>query len=338
LEGFPDRELVRQTDVELQASSGESRVFFREAAMSSTEQATTVVYIHGAGNKPPRDDLKRSWDQDLFGRDMGQRTRMAHYADLLHAQPNAIGPDSCAPGEALAALAAVTGEPTATLDAASAGARSNMAAEEAKLLAGLTARGQKLALHLLIDMATRAASQPPTLDEGVAGILPLPAPVRRLLLRQLLQQLIPDADSYLFTDKRNAIQDRLRQALDAVDGPVVVVSHSLGTVITYDVLSEPRFAARTMPLLVTLGSPLGYTEIQDVIARPLRIPTPVQLWANFADQLDLVTLDTTLADDFGGGPRIVDTQVDNPSPNNHASCGYLRAPQVRSRVAAVALH
>lgn len=301
--------------------------------MSSTGGVTTVVYVHGAGNKPPIADLKRSWDQDLFGRDMGQQTRMAHYADMLHGQPQATGPDSCAPEEALAALAAATGEPAATLGTPSARARANLAAEEAKLLAGLTPRGQELALRLSIDMATRAASQTPTLDESVAGVLPLPVPVRRLLLRQLLQQLVPDADSYIFTDRRNAIQDRLRQALDAVDGPVVVISHSLGTMIAYDVLSEPRFAARAVPLLVTLGAPLGYTEVQDVIAQPLRIPAPVQLWANFADQLDMVTLDTTLADDFGGGPRIVDTQVNNPSPNHHASCGYLRAPQLRSRVA-----
>jgi hypothetical protein len=121
--------------------------------------------------------------------------------------------------------------------------------------------------------------------------------------------------------------------LDAVDGPVVVVSHSLGTMIAYDVLSEPRFAARGVPLLVTLGAPLGYTEIQDVIARPLRIPVPVQLWANFADPLDVVTLDTTLADDFSGGSRIIDTQVDNLSSNNHDSGGYLRTPQVHSRMA-----
>jgi hypothetical protein len=216
--------------------------------------------------------------------------------------------------------------------AGSAGARA-LAAEEAKLFGALTPRGQEFALSLSLAMATRAVP-PLTLDESVTGILPLPAPVRSLLLRQLLQLLIPDAESYIFTDRRNAIQDRLRQALDAVDGPVVVVSHSLGTMIAYDVLSEPRFVSRAVPLLVTLGSPLGYTEIQDVIARPLRIPPPVQLWANFADPLDVVTLDTSLADDFGGGSRIVDTPVDNPSPTNHASCGYLRAPVVRSRVAA----
>jgi hypothetical protein len=334
VEGFSDGKLVARRIVELWESPGVSRVSFREAAMSSTGGVVTAVYVHGSGNKPPRDDLKRSWDQDLFGRDMGQRTRMAYYADVLHDRPEAVGFDAGTPDEALAALSAQTGEPVAALGVGSAGDRA-MAAEEAKMFAGLTPSGQKLALSLAIDMAARAASQPPILDGSVTRVLPLPASVRRLLLRRLLQQFIPDANSYIFTDKRNAIQDRLRQALDAVDGPVVVVSHSLGTIIAYDVLSEPRFAGRVVPLLVTLGSPLGYTEIQDVIATPLRIPVPVQLWANFADPQDVVTLDTTLADDFGGAPRIVDTQVDNPSPDNHSSSGYLSAPQVRSRVAAV---
>ena len=54
-----------------------------------------VVYVHGAGNKPPRDDLKRAWDLDLFGQDKGDQTRMAHYADLLHATPGSTGADAC---------------------------------------------------------------------------------------------------------------------------------------------------------------------------------------------------------------------------------------------------
>jgi len=288
----------------------------------------TVVYVHGAGNKPPADDLKRAWDLDLFGRDMGQRTRMAYFADLLHATPSATGADACTQEQALAALVlAASAAPAAPGDAPS--------RDAAALLAGLTPRGQQLALSLSMSIAAQAVSRPPTVEESLAAILPLPASLRRLLLRQLLQQLLPDADAYFFTDQRQPIQERLRQALNAVAGPVVVVGHSLGTVITYDVLSEAAFAASVVPLLVTLGSPLGYTEIQDVVTRPLRLPTPVQLWANFADPLDLVALDTTLGDEFQGAPRIIDALVDNPSPNNHAACGYLGASRVRSTVTAV---
>jgi pimeloyl-ACP methyl ester carboxylesterase len=288
----------------------------------------TVVYVHGAGNKPPADDLKGAWDLDLFGHDMGQRTRMAYYADLLHATPSATGADACTQEQALAALVLAAG-------AAEAAPGKAPPDDAAALLAGLTPRGQQLALSLSMSIAAQAVSRPPTVEESLAAILPLPASLRRLLLRQLLLQLIPDADAYFFTDKRQPIQERLRQALNAVVGPVVVVGHSLGTVIAYDVLSEAAFAVSVVPLLVTLGSPLGYTEIQDVVTRPLRLPAPVQLWVNFADPLDLVALDTSLADEFPGAPRIIDALVDNSSPNSHAACGYLRASRVRSTVTAV---
>jgi hypothetical protein len=287
----------------------------------SPPRTPTVVYVHGAGNKPPPQELKRAWDQDLFGRDMGPQTRMAHYADLLHATPGTIGADACTQDEALAALVAAVG----TAEAANG---------EGDLFAGLTPQGQRLALSLSLSMATQAASQPPTVPESLTEVLPLPSSLRRLLLRQLLQRLIPDADAYFFTDRKEPIRQRVRQALDAAAEPTVVISHSLGTVIAYDVLREQRFAGRAVPLLVTLGSPLGYTEIQDVVAKPLRLPAPVQLWANFADPLDVVTLDTSLADEFQGAPRIIDALVNNPSPNSHAACGYLSARRVRSTVAA----
>ena len=291
----------------------------------SPPEGPSVVYVHGAGNKPPPDTLKLAWDRDLFGQDMGPRTQMAHYADLLHPTPGAIGADACTQDEALAALVAA---------AAEADSGEALAVDEAQLLAGLTPRGQQLALSLALSMAAQAASRPPTVEESLTAILPLPASLRRLLLRQLLQRLIPDADAYFFTNKKEPIRQRLRQALNAVAGPTVVIAHSLGTVIAYDVLSEPGFAGRTVPLLVTLGSPLGYTEIQDVVTKPLRLPAPVQLWANFADPLDVVALDTSLADEFQGAPRIIDARVDNPSPNNHAACGYLGASRVRSTVTA----
>jgi pimeloyl-ACP methyl ester carboxylesterase len=291
----------------------------------SPAEVPVVVYVHGAGNKPPRDDLKLAWDLDLFGRDMGQATRMAHYADLLHPTPGAVGADACTQDQALAALVLAA-------SAVDASAGKAPLTDEADLLAGLTPRGQQLALSLSMSIAAQAASRPPTVQESLEAVLPLPPSLRRLLLRQLLHHFFPDADAYFFTDRKEPIRERLRQALNAVDGPAVVIGHSLGTVIAYDVLSESSFITRAVPLLVTLGSPLGYTEIQDVVTKPLQLPRPVQLWANFADPLDLVTLDTGLADDFQGAPRIIDARVDNPSPNHHAVCGYLGASKVRSTV------
>ena len=87
--------------------------------MNAVAGSPNVVYIHGAGNKPPADDLKGSWDHDLFGRDMGQRTRIAYYADLLHEHPGAVGPDACSDAEALADIVEKATEPRAESDAGS---------------------------------------------------------------------------------------------------------------------------------------------------------------------------------------------------------------------------
>ncbi|MEV0092014.1 hypothetical protein [Streptomyces sp. NPDC050738] len=300
--------------------------------MEVNAASATFIYVHGAGNKPPESDLKRAWDADLFGRDMGERTRMVYYADLLHDHPAAIAADECSAGGALGVLVSDAFAETASLEDA----------EARETFGKMAPEGQEFALALAIGVAARAASTtgPAPAEgarpaaEGVAELLPLPAPLRRFLLRQLLRHLIPDANGYFFTSAKDRIKERLRSALRAANGPVVVVSHSLGTIVAYDVLSETAFARREVPLFITLGSPLGYTEIQDVVTRPLKTPAPVRLWANFADPFDLVTLDTTLADDFRAGSKpIADMTVDNPAPNHHASCGYLRSRHVRKAVA-----
>jgi peptidase S41-like protein len=332
-EGFAGGVLVTTTDQDVEAGEGVARTSVRQSGLGAAGTSPTVIYLHGAGNKPPRDALKRAWDQDLFERDMATRTRMAYYADVLFPQPASIGADACTLGEALGGLLGVSAATEADVVGSARDVEAALSAEQAQLLLNLPARGQRFAAALAIEIATRSANQPPPKDLTIAA-LPLPPDLRRLILQQLLQLLIPDAAAYFFGPQRGAVQDRFRQALDAVSGPVVVVSHSLGTVIAYDVLSEPRFAGRVVPLLVTAGSPLGYTEIQDVVTKPLRIPSPVGQWANFADQLDVITLDTTLSDDFGRDPRITDTAVDNRAPNNHAACGYLRTAQLRARVTA----
>jgi hypothetical protein len=333
-EGFAGGVLVVTTDQDVEVGGGVTRTSVRETGLGAAGTAPTVIYLHGAGNKPPRDALKRAWDQDLFDRDMADRTRMAYYADILFPRPASIGPDACTPDMALDDLPGVSGASEADVARSARDVEAALVAEQTRLLLNLPARGQLFAAGLAIEIATRSANQPLPKDV-TTGALPLPPNLRRLILQQLLHRLIPDAAAYFFGPQRGAMQDRFRQALDAVSGPAVVVAHSLGTAIAYDVLSEPRFAGRAVPLLVTAGSPLGYTEIQDVITKPLRIPAPVAQWANFADQLDVITLDTTLSDDFGRDSRITDTPVDNPAPNNHAACGYLRTAQLRARVTAV---
>ena len=93
-----------------------------------------------------------------------------------NATPAAIGADACTLDEAVAAMVA---------DAAAAEAAGDGELDDGDLLAGLTPEGQRLALRLSMTIAAQAASQP---APPAAEVLPLPSPLRRLLLRQLLQR------------------------------------------------------------------------------------------------------------------------------------------------------
>jgi hypothetical protein len=295
-----------------------------------TAPSPTVLYVHGAGSQPAPVDLKRAWDSDLFLRDMGDRAAMVYYADILHPQPQADGVDGRGPDDAISALFAGAAE--AMMRGETVAPTPLQSTDLADL--ATTLEGAAFAARLGAAMIEHAAV-PVGLEDPLTGVLPLPAFVRELLLRELLRRLVPDAEAYFFDErKRTRMQERMRTALTAVAGPAVVVSHSLGTVIAYDVLREPAMVNREIPLLVTMGSPLGYSEIQDRVRKPLQVPAAVGRWSNVADLQDIVAFDNTLNNDFHGGMALIDFTVDNVSPNNHAAFGYLRTSAVRTAVSA----
>jgi hypothetical protein len=43
-----------------------------------------VIYIHGIGELPPKEQWKQQWDLALFGKPMGDQTSMAYWSDILH--------------------------------------------------------------------------------------------------------------------------------------------------------------------------------------------------------------------------------------------------------------
>src|SRR5688500_15811579 len=51
------------------------------AVTSEAMGATTIIYIHGIGNKPAASVLKGQWDQALYSFDLGERSRMAYWVD-----------------------------------------------------------------------------------------------------------------------------------------------------------------------------------------------------------------------------------------------------------------
>jgi hypothetical protein len=71
-----------------------SHALQRSDFMSTAQgQAKTVIYVHGMGNKPIQEVLRCQWDKALFGRGMGERTRLAYWVNRVR-YPNPE-PASC---------------------------------------------------------------------------------------------------------------------------------------------------------------------------------------------------------------------------------------------------
>jgi hypothetical protein len=131
---------------------------------------------------------------------------------------------------------------------------------------------------------------------------------------------------------RRTIDDGVRQAM--VPGvPTVVVAHSLGTVVAYNLLRREGAAAGwNVPLFVTLGSPLGVTAIRRAVA-PISHPSCVGRWFNAMDERDVVALYPLDATRFDVTPPIDNkTDVRNGTRNRHGIDGYLDDAEVARRI------
>lgn len=142
-------------------------------------------------------------------------------------------------------------------------------------------------------------------------------------------------DVYQYLHKkpfRDEMEKGVRSAF-MPDSEAVVVSHSLGTVIAYNVLSnDAAVAGLSIPLFVTLGSPLAVKAVKAKL--PLvAYPNNVGHWYNAMDKRDVVSLFPLTTDHFTVFPRIENNQdVVNPTSNHHGISGYLSDEKVARRI------
>ena len=149
---------------------------------------------------------------------------------------------------------------------------------------------------------------------------------------------------------RLRLTEPLRGAL--LDGDeVLLVAHSLGTVISYDVLwkfswygeyTELRASGPRRVSFVTFGSPLGNATVKRNLNGsnadgPRRYPALIGTWHNLAAEDDYISHDQKLANDFRkmerkhSMKRIVDRRLHNLAvrhgkSNPHHGAGYLIHP------------
>jgi subtilisin family serine protease len=287
-----------------------------------------TIYIHGIGEHPPKEEWKREWDLALFGKPMGDSTSMAYWSDILHGRPSRLRTRS---------LDHNRGNQDLKVDLAS-------ILKEANIPNTKRSKAGTLLEGLAHAIAMDAAHMPARGRQGPATkILPLPGGLRRAVAAAFLKQFLKDVAAYFFQARARAgIQERLRAEIRRTRDNFVLVSHSLGTVVAFDILSE-RKSRPDCSLFVTMGSPLGIQEVQDVLedfGGELIIPPNVLAWHNFADRLDPVAIDARLARDFKprDGRRIIDHSIINERTadlrrfNPHSSLGYLSHRDVRTVV------
>jgi hypothetical protein len=143
---------------------------------------------------------------------------------------------------------------------------------------------------------------------GIADFLPFLIP---RVATEEVEVHLRDFNRYLRNDDgvseaaREKLKSQLRVADDA-GRPVLLVAHSMGSVIAYDALwqlsREEKNAAR-VSLFLTTGSPLGQKIVQRKLAGRkrkdlTRYPANIDRWTNFAAIGELTAIDRRLQNDF----------------------------------------
>ncbi|MFD2474773.1 hypothetical protein [Amycolatopsis silviterrae] len=259
---------------------------------------------------------------DLVWRDVRPgrvETRVAFYGDLFLAADRQGENDELPPevADLAAALAIEWAEEVAE--------RGSRDADRIRVRHALdAARGD------LVDAQGLGAGLRPVLN-ALSRIRPMAA-LGEAVAGKLLRTAIIQVSRYLTDDDLRA---QVQARVAALIGPdtKVLIGHSLGSVVAFEAAHR---LGRPLPLLVTLGSPLGLRNIvyERVRPQPPVVPPLVRRWVNVADRDDLVAADLDLQRRFPGVDGVLETTytVDNGAHPHNASF-YLAKREVGGPVA-----
>ncbi|WP_426106615.1 hypothetical protein [Massilia sp. TSP1-1-2] len=322
-----------------------------------------VVFIHGLSKKPSPAELKRIW---LWGLERdnpmpsafpapnrgvklgsnGVSTSFCYYADVFYGDD--YEQDFHAYYEHASAQSELAVDGLAEADPLFKSA-SGVTPREQAFLQAFEAR-LEANLHLN-DPADAALIASGAAGYEVAGFLP------RAVRQAVIKKAAMEAYYYLFDKQytrrdgatfqvRSALRNKLLQTLAAASAEaekVILVSHSMGTMLAYDVL---RNCPDCVPVdtLITAGSPLGIREVQDelIAVDAKRIDFPDQKlthWINIYDPLDPICgADPRFANDFlaVNGKAVTDIREPNWGSWRHTITHYLAGSKMRAAIAEAA--
>ncbi len=281
-----------------------------------------VIGIHGLGNKPPLDILRKWWksaiDEGLEF--IGQphplmKFEMVYWADLLYPQPE---------------------DPQQTDE------NSPYFIDEPYYRANK--HSTYIPDYTQIKKRKFISEQLDNIFLNTAGKVKFSS-----FSAYIIRRYFHDLDIYFSREKikdgektiRDAVCERLIAVLNKYKRrDILLIAHSMGSIITLDALNRFNINVDT---LITIGSPLGLAVIRSKIVPPVgknsasAIPQTIKrAWYNFADLNDKVALDFDLADDFideKGRIKVEDFQIYNDyeyneKRNPHKAFGYLRTRKI----------
>jgi hypothetical protein len=307
-----------------------------------------LVFIHGIANKPEPDELLGIWrrvlgraDGDDPGVNLGSKginSSLIYWADVMYGlpDPDASRHESVDQDAPEGLPTEIETEWNEDFDGA---------AEEEWARSFEASYG--------IDLQEQGMTEQEQVPGGALERIPLPWVIKRPFMKLLAR----DTHHYLFNKEfsprdgtrykvRDEIRSRFVKALENASedgGPLVVVAHSQGTIVTYDCLKNVAGCPK-IDALITVGSPLGLDEVQDKLApgysRNDGFPSEALkgAWNNVYDPLDIVSRpDPKLANDFlkGGRSLVQDHVQTNRGLWRHSMTEYLSGAPFRNIVRTV---
>ncbi len=275
-----------------------------------------ITFIHGLANKPAPSELRRLWlealatpvdgDEGFDPEAVGVTTSFVYWADLFYAEPISAADYESRSDEL---QASVPGDPELPDD--------------------------EWVEKMRRQFPEAFEDAPPEAAADEYERVPLPGPLKKRLMRHVVRE----AHDYLFDKNgvRETIRQRVLDDLQGAEGRRVLVGHSQGSFIAYDILTGVP-ACPPMEGLLTLGSPLGVDEIQDRLMWNRANGFPAKLrgdWVNVYDPLDAVArADPRLANDFrrNGEKAVVDVEEENWGTWRHSATKYLKGRKLRSHL------
>ncbi|WP_226575492.1 DNA/RNA non-specific endonuclease [Acuticoccus sediminis] len=302
-------------------------------ALLRSEAKAGIVFIHGISNHPAPEIVLGNWKSAIKagGTDLdaaGADTRLLYWADVLYSAPSVVRE---LVGGTVAALEALAAEDVVLPEGG----------EEAERMASLV---EAISRH---TMTVRNGEVVREADAGTVQELPfVPDFIERFFMRHLVRDVhhyLYDVDHEPRPGTRYRVRQEIRRRLLAMlkdtvqpGRPNIIVSHSMGTVIAYDLLKDEP-SCPSISGLITLGSPLGLDTVQERLPWTRQNGFPADRldgpWFNIFDRLDIVAAaDPEIANDMkrSGRKVVKDIAVHNDGSLHHELARYVATGEFQS--------